>query len=106
MPRRQFGCRGRARRNNVGFLIRNHFYLTAQTHLATQRLPMEAHGRLLLPEDLATLLAFEIGIEDKPLGIIALQQDHADVRQAMLIHRGQRHGIGIVDLALFGIAQP
>src|SRR5258706_8952804 len=59
---------------------------------------MEAKRRKRIGRELLALGAFEIGVEDEAFVIGMLQQDHADVGQALRIHGRQRHAFGIVRL--------
>ena len=47
-----------------------------------------------------------MAVKDKTVGIIALHQHHPHVGQAAFVDRGQRHGVGIVGLALGGFRKP
>ncbi|MNT77521.1 hypothetical protein D3C72_2166470 [compost metagenome] len=55
---------------------------------------------------LPALVAFEIGEEAEAAFIACIEQHDADIGQAILIHRRQRHGIGVVGLRLRGQGEP
>ena len=50
--------------------------------------------------------AFPVGVKDKAVMVHALEQHHAHIGPAMGVHRGQRHGVGIVGFDAFGFLQP
>src|SRR3990167_5083557 len=64
-------------------------------YLALQGWPEEGHGRKRPRRELLTLGALIVGEEGKALCIQALEQQDAAVRATVLIHRRQRHGIGL-----------
>jgi hypothetical protein len=67
---------------------------------------VEAHCRLHRGQDLSAFDAFEIGVENKTLLVETLEQHHADVRHAVLVHGRQRDGAGVVRLAFHRIVEP
>ena len=70
---------------------------------------MHDKGGLAGFRDLAALRAVIIRVEDEGAlrpGLDLLQQDHADVGQALGIHGRQRDGVGVVGLGPGGLVQP
>ncbi len=90
----------------VGLGVGHPAHLAAHPHLAAERFPVEQQGGPGMGFQLAPLGAFQVGVEDEPAIIDALQQHHPDVRQPVRIDRGHGHGIGVVRLLLRGLAQP
>ncbi len=67
---------------------------------------METHGRFFLAEDLLSLLAFKIRVENKAAIVDAFQQHHAHIRQAIFVHGGKRNRVRIVDFGSRCVLQP
>src|SRR5215208_79307 len=63
-------------------------------HLQLQRLPVEAHRRPRVRQQLPALAALVVRVEDEALLIGALEQQHADRRLAIGVHRAQRERRG------------
>jgi hypothetical protein len=78
----------------------------ANPDLPAQALPVEQHCGLALAEQFLALLALGVGVEDEAIGIVALEQDHADIGQALGIDRRERHAVGIVGLGAPGLLEP
>ena len=90
----------------VRFRIGDDLHLPAQAHLPTQAFPVETHGRFFLAEDFASLLAFEIRIENEAAIIDVLQQHHTHIRQAVFVHGCECDRVRIVDFGGRCILQP
>ena len=67
---------------------------------------MEQRRRLRLSLELAALGALGIGVEDETAGVDAFAQDHPRVGQPIGVDRGERHRLGIVDLAGRRLLEP
>ena len=75
-------------------------------HLPAEGLPVEAQRRAGMRQQLHPLAALVIRVEDKPVGIGALEQDHPDGRHAVRTHCRQGHGVGIVGFRFFRLGKP
>src|SRR5882672_618354 len=67
----------------IGLLGRGRRYRPFQAHLATQRFPVKQQCRLGLRQQVQALAAFSVGVEDEAVGIVALQEHHAQRRCAV-----------------------
>ena len=90
----------------VRFLGRDLLNRAAHAHLPTQRLPMEIAGGLPARVELAALGAFPVRVEHEAARVVLLHQHHAQIGRAVRVHRGQRHGGGIVDLLRLRLGEP
>ena len=70
----------------------------AHPHLLPEALPVEAERRLGVGEQLPPLGALEIGEEDEPRRVEALEQHHPHVGQPVAVDGGERHRVGVVGL--------
>ena len=67
---------------------------------------MKDERGLRVGEKLAPLGALEIGEEDESPGVVVLEENHADIGQAVAVDGRQRHGIGIVQFGGFRLGKP
>src|SRR5205085_434834 len=79
-PRADLATSGSAREVSVGFLVRDGRHTALNAHLALQWLPVKAHRCLSAREELASLPALVVRVEDEALFVDALQQENAHRR--------------------------
>ncbi|MNE55403.1 hypothetical protein D3C80_1502340 [compost metagenome] len=85
-----------------GFLGRDFFHPPFDPHLALQRRPEEGHRRQRTGRHLLPLGAVVIAEEGETALVQPLEQQDAAVRLALLVHRGQGHGVRF-DRQLLGL---
>ena len=90
----------------VGLRVRDVRHRPADPDLPAQALPVKHKGCLGILGEFAALHRAGVGVEDEASGVEALEQHHAHVGQSVGVGGGQRHGVGIVRLGGFRLAQP
>ena len=66
--------------------------------LPPQAFPVQHEGGLRLAEQFAALVGFRVRVENEAVLVDAVQQHHADIRQAVGIDGRESHGVRVVEL--------
>ncbi len=94
------------RKIGIGLGITDPRHRAPQPDLPIGRFPMKQHGGFGAAVELAALLASDVGVEDKAALVEALHQHHANVRSAIGIDGGERHGGGVARLRAACLLEP
>src|SRR5690606_11251517 len=90
----------------VRLFRRDRARLSLDAHLAEQAFPVEAERGMGIRQQLLTLPALEVGIEDEAAALYSLQQHDPARRPPLGIDRRQRHGVGVGRLRFPRLVEP
>ena len=86
-----------ARPVSVGDVVANPSHRTAHAHLTFLLPPMKRQRRVGPSGEFLALGALEVRVEGKPALIHTAQQDRPGVRRSVVLHRRERHCVGLAD---------